>query len=98
MKTILVVYTDKRNLTKSEISKLKRYSFNSDSEIKEGDVISSAQYNTPMLVVKVLHEAFKYYNPNTGEMSNTFNSTVQWEIKKLVIRAEEQEIVYAKII
>jgi hypothetical protein len=97
MKTILVVYTNKL-LSKSEIAKVKKYSFNTSTDLKEGDMFSSPSYDTNMQVVKVLDKDFKYYNANTGELSDTFNSTAQWEIKILVIREEEDEVTYGNLI
>jgi len=97
MKTILVVYTDKF-LSKAEIAKTKKYSFNSTTELKEGDMFSSPSYATKMQVVKVLDKNYKYYNASTGELSDTFNSTSQWEIRTLVIREEDDEVIYGTLL
>lgn len=97
MKTILVVYTN-RQMSKKEIAGSKKYAFNTDSDLKEGDMISSQEYTTPMLVVKVLDEHYKYFNHATGELTNKFNSTSQWEIRTLIIREDEEMAVYAKMI
>jgi hypothetical protein len=97
MKTILVVYTNKL-LSKSEIAKAKKYSFNTSTELKEGDMFSSPSYFTYLQVVKVLDKDFKYYNASTGELSDTFNSTAQWEIRTLVIREDEEEVIYGSLI
>lgn len=97
MKTILVVYTNKL-LSKSEIARAKKYSFNTSADLKEGDMFSSPSYDTNMQVVKVLDNAYKYYNASTGELSDTFNSTAQWEIRTLVIREDEEEVIYGNII
>ena len=97
MKTVLVVYrNEKADLSK--IRRMKRYAFNSSSELKEGDMIESKDYDTNMQVVKVLDRNYKYYNAQTGELSDEFNSTAQWEIRELAIREESEEIVYGKII
>jgi len=95
--TILVVYTNNKTLTNSASSMLKRYSFNSASSISEGDIIESREYNTPMMVVKVLAEAFNYYNKATGELTNTLTSTEQREIKTLEIRDDDDDIIYGTI-
>jgi hypothetical protein len=95
-KTILVVYTQTR-LSQKEAACKKRYAFNTTSDINEGDIIESNEYDTPMQVVKVIDGPFKYYNRSTGELSNKFNSTEQWEIRNLVIREDEENTVYGKI-
>jgi len=98
MKTILVVYTNKTNLSKKEISSLKKYAFNTPSEVSVGDLIESSEYTTSMLVVKVLDKAYDYFNSATGELSSEFNSTAQWNIRTLVIREEEEEVIYGKLV
>ena len=96
MKTIIVVYSDKLKLTKGEIGKMKKYAFNTDNDVEVGDVLDSQAYGTRLVVVKVLSKAHKYYNASTGDLNNTYKSTAQWEIKKLVIRQDEEEVVYAQ--
>lgn len=95
MKTILVVYTN-RQMSKKEIAGAKKYAFNTDSDLEVGEMISSQEYTTPMMVVKVLDESYKYFNYATGELTNKFNSTSQWEIRTLIIREDEEMAVYAK--
>jgi len=85
MKTILVVYTSIPKVTK-ELSSKKKYSFNVDSDLYEGDVIETNSYKSFLVVVKILPECFKYYNIQTGEISNTFNSASQFEIRTLFIK------------
>lgn len=97
MKTILVVYTNKL-LSKLEIAKTKKYSFNTSADLKEGDMFNSPSYDTKMQVVKILEYSYKYYNTSTGELSDIFNSTSQWEIRTLVIREEDEEIIYGHLI
>jgi hypothetical protein len=51
-----------------------------------------------MQVVKILDTSFKYFNRATGELSNEFNSTEQWEIRTIVVRdKDEPEVVHAFI-
>ena len=95
MKTILVVYTN-RQMSKKEIAGAKKYAFNTDSDLKVGEIISSQEYTTPMMVVKVLDESYQYFNFATGELTNKFNSTSQWEIRTLIIREDEEMAIYAK--
>jgi hypothetical protein len=94
MKTILVIYTNSKLESKKDIAKNKRYSFNTESDVKEGDLIKTQEYSTNLQVVKVLPEAFKYYNASTGELSNEFKSTLDWEIRRLEIREEDEEIIF----
>ena len=98
MKTIIVVYTNTKITKKAEIAKLKRYSFNTSSDVKEGDLISTSSYNTCIQVVKVLEKDHKYYNTSTGELSNEYTSTTQWEIKELVIREDAEDVVYGSLV
>ena len=95
MKTIFVVYSNSK--IKETYKYVKRYAFNTSSDVKKGDTIVSSEYNTPMQVVEVLYESFKYFNRQTGELSNTLNSTVQFEIRELVIRKEDKDVVYDAI-
>lgn len=95
MKTIVVVYSNTEKLSKAEIGKMKKYSFNTDADIKVGDLLDSPTYTTKMLVVKVLNKQYKYYNTSTGKLSNSYNSTSQWEIRTLVIREDDNEVIYA---
>lgn len=98
MKTILVVYSNKKNLTDVEMMRLKRYSFNCDADVEVGDILDSGEYDTPMVVVKVLNTKYKYFNRTTGELSNDFNSTSQWEIRELVILDKQKtNTVYATL-
>lgn len=43
-KTILVVYTNKKKLTRNEVSSLKKYSFNTTADVKVGDTFESGSY------------------------------------------------------
>ena len=98
MKTILVIYTNAKSVKRSEIAQYKKYSFNTEADLEVGDIIKSPQYNTNMMVVKILPRVYKYYNRSTGKLSNTFNSTNQWEIRPLVLREEDEMTVYGSLI
>ncbi len=89
MKTILVTFGT------SEGKFAKRYAFNTSDELVVGDEITSSNYSSILHVVKVLEESYKYFNRVTGELSNTFNNSNQFEIKELKLRVDEAEIVYA---
>lgn len=98
MKTVIVVYTDSKSLTKAQIGQFKRYSFNTSAELKEGDIIKSPQYDTNMYVVKVLDTSYKYYNRSTGELSDEYTSTSQWEIRNLVIQESAETDVFGTLV
>ena len=98
MKTVLVIYTDRVGLSKTEVARTKKYAFNTSSEFEIGDIIESQNYDTNMMVVKVLESSFTYFNAATGELSNDFTSTAQWTIRELVIREDEEEVVYGRIV
>jgi coenzyme F420-reducing hydrogenase beta subunit len=81
MKTILVVYS---NVKVSENCKLKRYAFNTDADVKVGEMLKTDSYDTNLVIVRVLEEAFKYYS-NGGKLSNVFNNTGMADVKTLKI-------------
>ena len=93
MKTILVIYT---NVAKGNKTKDVRYSFNTESEVSIGDMIKSNNYTTAMEVVKVLDKSYKYFNRITGEMTDEFTNTNQYEIKELkIVNEDDKDIVVA---
>jgi len=99
MKTIIVIYTADKITDKKEISRAKKYSFNTSSKVKIGDLIETNTYDTPMQVVKILPKAFKYFNGATGLLSDKFDSTTQWEIRTLEVRTKvESEVIYGSLI
>lgn len=99
MKTVLVVFTKKKLESDSEISRIKRYSYNTEADLKEGDLISSKSYDSYLQVVKVLDKPYLYYNSTTGELSNEFNSANQWKIKTLVInQVNDDNIIYGRLL
>ena len=97
MKTILVVFTNTK-LGPQGIRMSKKYSFNTSSEVKEGDMIKTAKYNTSLQVTRVLDKSHKYYNSLTGELSDEFNSSSQNEILELQLREDAAEVVYGSLI
>jgi CxxC motif-containing protein len=83
MKTILVVYTNKL-LSKREYQTMKRYSFNTSSTVKIGDLIKLDMYTTPVQVVDILSTCFKYVDIFNGKLSNKkAASTCQYEIREI---------------
>ena len=96
MKTILVIYTFSKVTKKKELRTYKQYAFNTDSDIKVGEMLNSDSYpDKSMQVTKVLDKSFTFYNASTGELSNEFTSTSQHEIANLEIRNDEENTIYA---
>ena len=96
MKTILVVYTDQK-LSVEQINsrKMQKYCFRTESEVNVGDVLKSKSYTNNMVVTDVVDADHKYYNAQSGEMTNTINSTKCYPIKTLVLREEDENVIYA---
>lgn len=92
MKTIIVIYT--AGFT-AKTGYQTRYAFNTDDDIKVDDMLESSSYSTNMQVVKVLPLAYLFFNKETGEMSNEYTSSKQFEIKTLRL-AEPEDIIFAK--
>ncbi len=84
-KTILVIYTN----CKIRPSYEKRYAFNTSSNVKEGDMIKSPNYNTAMQIVKILDKPFKYFNKESGDLSNTYSNSYHFEIRDLEVIGSE---------
>ena len=94
MKTILVIYSNERV---SSTKDYKKYAFNTDSDVEVGDMLETNAYNTNLIVVRVLEEAFKYYDAS-GKLSNNFNSTRMDEIKTLkVVEGVDNTIIATKV-
>jgi hypothetical protein len=95
MKTVLCVYSDKKNLNMSEKGSLKRYAFNTGEELRIGDCIKADNYNTDLVVVAIFSECFFYYVSTTGELAKELpNNSNAWTIKELKIEAKDENIVY----
>ena len=96
MKTVLVIYLNgKTPLTnRKEIATAKKYCFNIEEEVEEGDLIDSPEYSGRMQIVKVLDTKYKYYNNVTGKISSRFNSTTQWEIRQLKLQELNDNVIY----
>lgn len=82
MKTIFVIYTNEK---KANAGYEKRYAFNTESEVKEGEMIKSDNYKTNVQVVKVLDRSYKYFDRNSGELSDELKSTNQYEIREIKV-------------
>lgn len=97
MKTIFVVFSNTK-LSKEQIRRIKKYSFNTKSDVKEGDIIQTSKYDTNLQVVNVLDKSYKYYNAFTGDLNDVLISSSQHEIVQLELRNDDNEIVYGKIV
>lgn len=96
MKTILVVYAN-QELSVEQINnqKMQKYCFRTDSEVKVGDVLKSRNYTANMVVTDIADKDYKYYNKQSGEMTDIINSTNCYPIKTMVLREEDANVVYA---
>lgn len=100
MKTIFCIYSN-TPVAASDITKFKKYCFNSEIEtngLKVGDRIATNIYEAPMQVVEILPTSYRYVNLATGELSDILNSTTQLEIRPLVMRTDTPNVVYGQII
>lgn len=95
MKTIFVVYTDEKNFN-VKACKVKKYAFNTENDVKVGDILKSSTYDTNMVVTDVLDKAYKYYNNTTGELSDVLNSTALRSIKTMDITDKAVDVVIAR--
>ena len=98
MKTIIVIYTNNRINSSKEVNSKPKYSFNTNSDLKVGDIIKSSQYSSNMQVVSVLDKCYKYVNCKTGDLSMDCNSTNCFAIRELVIRDEEENKIYGTLV
>jgi hypothetical protein len=100
MNTIIVIYTNTKVEAKN-IGNTKKYCFNTEADLKEGDMIVSPAYSTPIQVVAVIKDTdYQFYNQTTGDLSNKLVSTNQWKIKKLIVveALETDAAIYGSII
>jgi len=97
MRTILVIYSNVR-VSETELKSIKKYAFNTESDVRVGDILDSNSYSTKMVVVRVLDEKFKYYDGKSGKMSNNFDSTNMADIKNLtIVEGYEDSITAMKV-
>ena len=87
LRTILVVYSDIA-VDAKKATTMKKYAFNTLEDVKVGDRIASDAYDTGMIIVEVLEEAFRYYNFVTGELTNVMNNTKLGLIRNMKILDE----------
>lgn len=94
MKTILVIYSNRKK-TRKEIGYTKRYAFNTAGEVAVGDLLDTNEYDTSLLVVEIMDKSFKYFNKDTGELSDDFTSSKMYNIKTLDIVTGDNEAIKA---
>ncbi len=83
VENFIVVYAPEP-VTPSQAQTMKRYSFNTASDVHIGDRIQTSLYETPMQVVEILPQSFRYIDTASGELSNEKKmSTKQFEIREL---------------
>lgn len=102
MKTFLCVYTPNIDESEEELRRKKKYTFNTNFDIKKRDILRSPTYNSYLVVVMVLPKHYIYYNIATGELSETFNSSQQYEIRELEVVEDipefQEDKIYAKLL
>ena len=86
-KTIFVIYTHVP-VTKDKVASFKRYAFNTNFDVREGDVIHCPTYDTPMQVTDVLSRRFTFYDRSNGSLSDECTSTNQFLIRQLEVNEE----------
>lgn len=96
MKTFLVIFSNEY-LSKEQINncKSKKYCFRTENEIAVGDILKSEHYTTNMIVTDILDTDYKYYNIQSGELTNSINSTKCYPIRIIVLREDDESVVYA---
>lgn len=90
MKTILVAFTKKKIDDLETLNNSKGYSFNTDADVKPGDIIVTDNYSTYLQVINVLPNCYKYYNYKTGELFEESTSGSNGEIKVLVLNKTDE--------
>jgi len=98
MKAIIVIYTNMKLTSSKEIGAMKKYTFNTEADVKEGDMIASPNYSTTMQVVKILDKPYAYYNKVTGDLSDEYTSTNQWKIVTLVVAPKVTDAIYGIVL
>ena len=98
MKTIIVIYTNNRINSTKEVNSKPKYSFNTEANLKVGDIIKSSQYSSNMQVVSVLDKCYRYVNCKTGDLSMECNSANCFVIRELVIQDKEENRIYGTLV
>lgn len=62
MKTIKVIFADKNTDEFKSIEDSRKYAFNTNLDLKIGDIVVGYNYNTSMKVVEILDDIYTYCN------------------------------------
>lgn len=92
MKTILVIYTDKKNPSSKEITQSRKYAFRTEESIEVGDILESKNYSTNMYVTDVLDKEYKYINFSTGDLKEEITSAKDTPIR--ILKFGEEDVIY----
>ncbi len=96
MRTILVTYENSKPIIGS--SYIKRYAFNTDANVQEGDLIKSSKYDNKMKVEVIMDKQYTYFNVLNGDLSDEHNNSYQHPIRELRIGEEDKDIIYGIIV
>jgi len=93
MKKVIVVYTN-RKLTPIEYQGMKPYVFNTNSNLKIGDMISSPKYDNPMQIIGVMEASV----PQIVEVADFINKGRfnQYSVRELVENIPDPSFIYFK--
>lgn len=69
MKTFLAIFTETKLNHPS--NRRKRYAFNTDDDIKVGDLIKCNLYHQPIQVTRIIRHYKKWYDPTNGKLTNS---------------------------
>lgn len=98
MKTILVIYTNKKLDTKQVeefVKDNKVYAFVTNSKVKVGDHFESTAYTTAMQCVEVLNKSYKFFHKKTGMLGNKKLSILWGDVKEIEIKPKIKQVVVA---
>ena len=93
MKTIFVVFAEekaifyqkKRHLTPEEIAERKPYAYNTNADLKEGDLLNPKMGTHLLQVVRVMDEYFTWYNTKSDELKMVKESKLDKPILSIEI-------------
>ena len=90
MKTIKGIYTQQRIADDDFARNEQQYTFNTEENIKVGDMIQTNEYRNKIQVTEILSEVFVFLNTKTWQPINEASNNVL-PIKVITIKQEENE-------
>ena len=72
MKTILAIFTSEKITDEDVVSIAKKYSFNTEAEVKTGDFLKTGAYNKHLQVAEVLDDPFEFVIIPGGKLTNRY--------------------------